>query len=298
MRPPKVSVVVPSYNHCRYLPERIDSVLEQTFGDLELIILDDASDDGSHAVLARYHAKPRVRVVVNSRNSGSAFPQWNRGIGMARGEYVWIAESDDSADRRFLETLVPILDNDPAVGVAYCRSRLIDAAGVDVGDSLGWTADLHPTRWASDFRNDGADEVRQYLTAKNTIPNASAVLCRRAVALSALPVDTSFKLCGDWLHWGKILLRSQVAYVARPLNRWRLQSSNSRRLPDGLTEWDEGQRVLTHFARALEYSEADTAALLLRFARRCLAWVATAAGKPVEAAANGHVGVPVGNGRH
>jgi glycosyltransferase involved in cell wall biosynthesis len=297
MRPPKVSVIIPSYNHCRYLPERIDSVLGQTFGDFEVIILDDASTDGSHAVLARYHAKPRVRVVVNTRNSGSAFPQWNRGIGMAKGEYVWIAESDDSADPHFLETLVPILDDDPALGLVYCQSRLIDTAGAAVGTALDWTADLHPTRWATDFRNDGTDEVRRYLTAKNTIPNASAVLSRRAVALQALPVDASFKLCGDWLHWGKILLRSHVAYVARPLNRWRLRSSNSRRRPDGLVEWDEGQRVLAHFARALDYSEADAAALQLRFAQRCLAWAATAMETRVKAVAAGHAAAALGNGQ-
>src|SRR6266567_649594 len=132
MRHPKVSVIVPSYNHCRYLSERIDSILGQTFGDFEVIVLDDASTDGSPAVLADYYAKPRVRIVVNARNSGSAFPQWNRGIGMAKGDYIWIAESDDSADPRFLETLVPILDDDPTLGLVYCQSRLIDVGGAAI----------------------------------------------------------------------------------------------------------------------------------------------------------------------
>src|SRR4051794_30504658 len=106
MQHPKVSVVIPNYNHGPYLRERIDSVLGQTFGDFEVIILDDASTDNSHAILTRYYTKPRMRILVNRRNSGSAFPQWNRGIELARGDYVWIAESDDSADPRFLETLV------------------------------------------------------------------------------------------------------------------------------------------------------------------------------------------------
>src|SRR5262245_4202511 len=103
MKHPKVSVIIHNYNHCRYLGQRIDSVLNQAFGDFELLILDDASTDASHEVLARYYAKPRVRIVVNTRNSGSAFPQWNRGIGLAKGDYIWIAESDDDADSHFLE---------------------------------------------------------------------------------------------------------------------------------------------------------------------------------------------------
>jgi glycosyltransferase involved in cell wall biosynthesis len=293
MRPPKVSVVVPSYNHGCFLAQRLDSILGQTFGDFEVIVLDDASNDGSHAVLARYHAKPRIRLVVNARNSGSAFPQWGRGIGMSKGDYVWVAESDDAADPRFLETLVPILDDDPAVGLAYCQSRLIDPLGTEIGNSLDWTRDLDPTRWAFDFRNRGADEVRQFLTAKNTIPNASAVLARRSVALATLPIDASYKLCGDWLHWGKILLRSDIAYVAKPLNRWRLKSSNSRTLTDGLVEWEEGRRVVRYFAEAFGYAPAATTELLLRFAERCLGWVAATAGKgaansrPLLAAATG-----------
>src|SRR5262249_50040947 len=102
MRYPKVSVIVPSYNHGPYLAERLESVLAQTYSDLELLILDDASTDDSHQILRRYYNKPRVQVLVNSANSGSAFSQWNQGISLTRGEYVWIAESDDSSDPHFL----------------------------------------------------------------------------------------------------------------------------------------------------------------------------------------------------
>lgn len=80
MTTPKVSVVVPSYNHAPYLAERIDSILAQTFGDLEVLILDDASTDDSLRVLVPYARLPRVRLRVNAANSGSAFRQWHKGI--------------------------------------------------------------------------------------------------------------------------------------------------------------------------------------------------------------------------
>lgn len=274
---PKVSVIVPTYNHAPYLSERLESILNQTYNDLQLLILDDASTDDSFRIITRYFSKPRVQLLVNSSNSGSAFPQWNRGIHFAKGEYVWIAESDDSADPHFLETLVPLLDENPSLGLAYCQSRIMDQRSVFVGDSLNWTSDLDPERWKYDFTSNGKDEVRDYLIVKNTIPNASAVLARRSVLRKVLPVDTSFQLCGDWMHWGKLLLQTDLAYIAEPLNHWRLGSSNSRPLTPGVMEWNEGQRVIRHFAKELGYREDETNKLLMDFAQRCMHWVADSA---------------------
>ncbi|MGB9179720.1 MAG: glycosyltransferase family A protein [Pyrinomonadaceae bacterium] len=274
---PKVSVIVPNYNHARYLSERLDSILDQTYNDLELIILDDASTDDSCRILTRYYARPRVRILVNDRNSGSAFPQWNRGISLSKGEYIWIAESDDLADPHFLETLIPLLDENPGIGVAYCQSRLINLESVNVGDSLNWTSDLDPERWKSDFINNGRDEISKYLIYKNTIPNASAVVTRRSTLSKVLPVDTSFKLCGDWMHWGRVLLQTDLAYVAEPLNHWRLESSNSRLYPPGVIEWQEGQRVIRHLTTALGYTEAEKTEALMGFIERCMTWVAASA---------------------
>src|ERR1039457_1590707 len=107
---PKVSIVVPNYNHARFLPHRLDSVLGQTFQDFELILLDDCSTDESRSILSQYGGDPRVRIEFNVVNSGSTFKQWNKGVRLAREEYVWIAESDDYADERLLEKLVVRLE--------------------------------------------------------------------------------------------------------------------------------------------------------------------------------------------
>src|SRR5215469_13049609 len=119
---PKVSVIVPNYNHARFLPMRIDSILGQSFQDFELILLDDCSTDDSRSILHRYASDLRVRVEFNEVNSGSPFKQWNKGVGLAQGEYIWIAESDDYADERFLEKLIARLDTEPQAVFAYCRS--------------------------------------------------------------------------------------------------------------------------------------------------------------------------------
>ena len=172
---PKVGVIVPNYNHARFLPQRLDSVLGQTFQDFELILLDDCSTDDSRSILSQYGGDPRVRIEFNEVNSGSTFKQWNKGVGIARGEYVWIAESDDYADERLLERLVAVLDADPTVMFAYCRSWRVteDDQKNGFGD---WYLDyLDPQRWTANFFADGAEECRNYFVYSNPVPNASAI---------------------------------------------------------------------------------------------------------------------------
>ena len=95
---PRVTVVTPNYNHARYLPERIDSILAQTFQDFELLILDNASTDDSREVIGSYARHQNVRAIFNAENNGSPYKQWKLGLSQTKGEYIWFAESDDYAD--------------------------------------------------------------------------------------------------------------------------------------------------------------------------------------------------------
>lgn len=102
-----VSVIIPNYNHAAYLRQRIDSVLSQSFDDFELILLDDCSTDNSREVLESYWQHPKLsHLIYNETNSGSVFRQWQKGIDLAKGEFIWIAESDDYAHPQFLEKLL------------------------------------------------------------------------------------------------------------------------------------------------------------------------------------------------
>src|SRR5271157_795405 len=168
---PRVTVVTPNYNHARYLPERIDSILAQTFQDFELLILDNASTDNSREVIESYTRHHNVRATFNAKNNGSPFKQWNLGLSQAKGEYVWLAEADDYADNALLETLVDRLDRHPNVGLAVCQSWTVDQ------DSklLGNYRDLqeyqnHSSHWREDYVNAGHDECKNYLFWHNTIP--------------------------------------------------------------------------------------------------------------------------------
>ena len=116
---PKVTVIIPNYNHAHFLERRIQSVLDQTYQDFEIILLDDASPDNSVETLSKFAQDSRVyQAIFNEVNSGSTFKQWNKGISQARGEYIWLAESDDYANKSLLENLVQPLDSHPNVGVS------------------------------------------------------------------------------------------------------------------------------------------------------------------------------------
>ncbi len=233
---PRVSVVVPNFNHARFLDLRMKTVLQQTFTDFEVLFLDDASTDNSLEVAEKYLTDARVRLLTNQQNSGSPFVQWNKGIGMSRGEYIWIAESDDYSDLTFLEKMVELLDSTPTAGLAYSQSWLAaeDDTPIKVVDwyKQYWDAG----RWENDYHNFGQDEVASYLSVTNTIPNASAVLLRKAHILDKELAPESMRLAGDWMAWVKILLRADVCFRAEPLNYFRdvhLGSQRGRSDSDG-----------------------------------------------------------------
>jgi len=235
-------------------------------------VLDYASTDQCRNITRQYQEKDKLQIFVNEANSGAAFRQWQRGLDLAQGKYLWFAESDDVASTQFLSRLVPIMENQKSTGIAYCQSHLMDPEDRIVGDALEWTADLDPLRWTMDFFNHGRAEVLDYLSKKNTIPNASAALLRISALKSVGPIDDSYRLCGDWLHWIKVLLRSDIAYVADKLNYWRQRSSNARSLPAGVMEWEEGEAILRYLSRELSLTDEQRDKILFEFLRRCREW--------------------------
>ena len=199
--------------------------------------LDDASSDDSNAVFAEFVDKAalrdeqhhRIKAIYNETNSGSPFKQWNKGVRATEGEYIWIAESDDVADPNFLATLVPMLDDNPHVGLAYSQSCQIDSNNVTIEPTLRrWVEDLDPDRWGHDFVASGVIECQKYLVFKNTIPNASAVLIRRSIYEAIGGAEESLFLAGDWITWIRMLLKSDIAFCARSLNSFRTHKSSVR----------------------------------------------------------------------
>lgn len=222
MSDPKISVIIPNYNHARYLKQRIDSVIDQTFQDFEIILLDDCSTDASREVLTSYRDHPRVRsIIFNEHNSGSPFKQWQKGIGLAKGEWIWIAESDDYADNRFLERLLPATRGSN-IGLVYCDSKVVvdEAVREETFASIK-NKRFKTDRWSRDHVNSGTDEIENYLLIESTINNTSAVLFNKQVLQMANPFDETFRYIGDKFTFVKVLSLADIAYVGESLNYYR-----------------------------------------------------------------------------
>lgn len=217
---PKVSIIIPNYNHAPYLEQRIESVLNQTFNDFEVIILDDCSTDNSIGILNRYAQHPKVSMLlINEQNSGNTFKQWQKGIEAAKGEYIWIAESDDWADNTFLETLLSFTS--PKVSIIYCDSHIIDSQGNIIGSFDQWFNELSKKKWRSNYTNTGKEEIQNFLYIKNTIPNASSTLIKKSSININVSQFTKLKYTGDWFFYTEILKSSEISFVNKKLNYFR-----------------------------------------------------------------------------
>jgi glycosyltransferase involved in cell wall biosynthesis len=229
---PKVSAIVPNYNYARYLRERLQSIADQTLPVYEILVLDDASTDDSLAVLESLQAtfEVPIRVVSARSNSGSVFRQWLRGVELARGDFVWIAEADDLADHQFLERVLPPLAAGEAV-MSYAQSRQIDDAGrVLANDYLDYVGEFDAARWSAPFSSTLDEELDHGFAVKNTIPNVSAAVFERRALHDALSqaIDdiTSYRIAGDWLAYLHVLERGRLAFVPESLNLHRRHASS------------------------------------------------------------------------
>jgi glycosyltransferase involved in cell wall biosynthesis len=224
-----VSVIIPNYNHAKYLEQRIDSILNQTFKDFELIILDDCSTDNSREIIEDYSNRfPFISSYFNTRNSGSPFLQWDLGVNKAKGEFIWIGESDDFAEPGFLEkTILTMLDH-PDAGLVYTDSNVIDEQTGTGYFISGKKASLFKSsKWLNDYFNNGIEEISDHLFLENSIYNVSSVLFRKSKYSEAGGAGNSMKFCGDWLLYIRILLISDIAYIALPLNTFRIHQGSS-----------------------------------------------------------------------
>ncbi|MDW5287878.1 glycosyltransferase [Formosa sp. PL04] len=217
---PKVSVILPNYNYEQFLPQRIESILNQTYTNFELLILDDCSTDNSKAVIDHFKDK-RISVYYNEINTGSPFPQWDKGIQLSKGKYIWIAEADDYCSETMLEKLLEKAEASKS-DVCFAESKIVNAHGEEKG--LWCNLNIkgpNKSIFSTDFEMNGQDFIEKNLIFENGIPNASAVLFTKELYKEIGGVDKNIPNCADWLLWIKMLSKGRVAFVSEPLNAFR-----------------------------------------------------------------------------
>ena len=244
----KISVVVPNYNYSNYLYQRVYSILNQNYKIHELIILDDASKDNSLFYIKQIEQKisefVNVKVVVNDINSGNAFSQWQKGINLATGDYVWVAEADDYAKKNFLNEVVSPLKKNNNIVISYADTGFIDSNGYITKNSLVDQIDILKTNhWNASYVNKGISEINCYSYLNCTIPNVSGTIIKKGNYDEIFESAKKFHQSGDWFTYLNILNLGDISYINKTLNYYRVHGNNISQTFDKKAHILEIQRI-------------------------------------------------------
>ena len=201
--PPRVSVIVPCYNGEEYVAETIRSVMEQSLDDLELIVLDDGSEDGSEAVIQGFD-DPRLVYVAKS-NSGVADTR-NRGVDLARASVIAFLDADDLYERSNLEKKIDFLDRHSDIGLVHCDVVHFDDSG--------------PLK--IELRAECVGDALHAILEFSTMVNGpcSAVM-RKGLFQEAGGFDALLSTAADRDLWIRLAARTRIGYIDEPLARYR-----------------------------------------------------------------------------
>lgn len=205
-----VSVVIPAYNAERTLAAAIESVLGQTYRDLEIIVVDDGSADGTAGVAARFGEDVRC---IRQKNAGAAAAR-NAGILAAQGDAIALLDADDLWLPEKLERQVAFLDAHPAVGAVQCGARFVD-------DALR-TLEVRPCRA-------DRDALWEVLHFRNLPAFPSALVLRRSCLDQVRLFDTSLAILEDWDMAIKTARHCGLASLPEPLVLYRVHRGNRSR---------------------------------------------------------------------
>lgn len=243
---PRVSVVIPTHNRAAYIRQALDSVFVQTYSDYEVIVVDDGSTDGTQALLKPLADKGSIRYVKQPARGVSVAR--NRGVGMAKGEYVAFLDSDDLFEPAKLERQVALYDQHPELGLVHCHYRKFDDHGHDLGlrDTSQYRGNIYP----------------QLLMQWDTLMATPCMLMRKSVIEEVGGYDESMRWGEDLDLWRRIAQRYPADLVPEALARIRVH-------PAGISQ--QRFNALPGFERYLAKAFADDPDLPLTFKRRAYA---------------------------
>lgn len=268
---PKVTVCIPTYNSARYLNEAIDSILQQSLTDFQLVIIDDCSSDETFTIAREAASKDsRIELSRNSANIGMV-PNWNRCLSAARGEYVRFLFGDDRLDSvHALEKMVELLDSDSTISLASSPRYLIDEQSAVTGVKSGF-------RPGSLL--DGPEVIKRcLLSQKNLIGEPSIVMFRRLQAVRGFKYEYSQFV--DMEMWFHLLEQGRFAFLGEPLSSFRVhEGQQTKKNVRELLHVDEMISLLDQFATEDEVGIGSVTACFLRYNQLYRFWKAYTTGK-------------------
>lgn len=209
----RVSVCIPSYNYAHFIGATIQSALDQTYGDLEVVVVDNCSTDDTEKVVGAF-ASEQVRFYRNEQNIGFV-RNLNRCLVHARGEYVIFPGADDLLYPECLAKQVAFMDAHPEAAFVFTGGYVIDKTGKPMSLALNRYAELTP----------GPEAFKRLMASCNDILMPS-VLVRRALLEKAGGFNEELDYSPDYEAWVKLCLFGDVGYLDEPLVGYRMHDGN------------------------------------------------------------------------
>jgi len=218
---PLVSICLPNLNTRPFLQDRMDTLLAQTFPDWELIICDSYSNDGSWEFFQTFRGDRRIQMFQAPRAGTPG--SWNYCVERARGQYVYVATSDDTSYPTMLEKLVAALEQHPDVEMASCNFDLIDEKGRVIFDEDIPNGHVIYGDWLKRaHRRYGLSEFVASCVAKHVWTTITAVLFRRSLLAKTSPFPANRGSIGDYEWALRASLCTDTVHVPETLATWRI----------------------------------------------------------------------------
>lgn len=220
---PKISVVIPSYNHEKFIPKAVESVLQQSHKNLELIIIDDGSKDSSWDYISSIKDE-RVKV-FRQQNSG-AHNAINRGLELAEGDYLAILNSDDEFLNNRFEIMLRYLEEHPKVQCLSTYIEIINDEGKSLGIKEGWK-NCEPWPIACPEKSyKTLDDFTYNLIMGNFVSTTSNILMSKS-AFKDVGGMRNFRFSHDWDFMLRMASKHECALLPEPLMRYRIHGTNT-----------------------------------------------------------------------
>jgi len=213
MLPPKVSIVIPTYNHARYLPYALNSVINQSYANLEVIVIDDGSTDGTSEVVKPYRSKINY---FYKRNGGTP-SALNLGLSVATGKYICWLSADDALIEDKVYRQVGLMESDPGLGFSYTSFVVIDANGAK---QYNVNSAYYPNK---------QEMVTKLM--EGCFINGSSVMMNSSALKIVGYFDEGLPQAHDYDLWFRFLRHYSCGFLAEPLLAYRWHGENMSQNP-------------------------------------------------------------------
>jgi glycosyltransferase involved in cell wall biosynthesis len=248
----KVSIYMPSYNHAKFLCEAIDSVLNQTFSNYELFIVDDASTDQSWSIIQSYK-DPRIHSFRNDINRNDKWVMRKVIFEIATGGYIAIINSDDIWEPKKLQKQVDFLDSHPGIGVVFTRAMIIGENGEPFEDKSHFYYNIF------DQPNRSRYEWLKYFFYKGNALCHTSILIRKSVYDNCGFYRNAFLQIADYDLWVRVCQKYEIYVIPEKLTRFRVRLNQMNvsgiRLDTRIRHQFEKLQLLDNFSKITKFRE-------------------------------------------